>query len=293
MIPIFAVALLCAARLGRVRREADEPMELLCWVWLAVGLVALGAQKYQPDRRFLVLMPPIAFLAVTACRAGGIQLPTRDTLKEAGLRRRIGIGALLGGLAGLYLASEIADSREGKTLGWNLAILAGAIVLGWGWRWLPRRSFRLPVALFLVAFLLTEPMRFGWALLHPTYTVIDASRTIAQYESRLPPGRHAIRGAMNRNLALETHLFAFFERDLPEGWVRDNRDSLTRYNQEFSLIVLPYSMRANYPRSLKPETERGHVPCREFDLWPDRKGRPQFFIGFQAVPGACRVTPVP
>lgn len=291
IVPLCAVALLGAARLGDSRREAGEPMEILCWVWLAVGLVALGFQKYQPDRRFLVLLPPIAFLAVTACRAGGIQLPTRDTLKEAGLLRRMGIGALLGGFAGFYLASGIADSRAGKTLGWNLAILVGAFMLAWGWRWLPRRSFRLPAGLFLVAFLLLEPLRFGWALLHPTYTVIEASRTIAQYESRLPPGRHAIRGLMNRNLALETDLYAPHERDLPEGRVPANSDSLNRYNQEFSLIVLPFSRRQNYPRSLAVEAERGHAPCREFHLWPDREGTPRFLVGFQAQPGACRLTP--
>lgn len=176
-------------------------------------------------------------------------------------------------------------------MGWNLAILAGATIAGWGWRWLPRRSFRLPAGLFIIAFLLFEPLRFGWALLHPTYTVIEASRTIAEYERRLPPGRHAIRGGMNRNLALETHLFTFFERDLPQGWVRAKGDSLARYNQEFSLIVLPFSMRRNYSRSLKVETERGHAPCREFGLWPDRDGQPRFFVGFQAEPGACRLTP--
>jgi 4-amino-4-deoxy-L-arabinose transferase-like glycosyltransferase len=289
VVPLCAVLLLSAARLGGERREAADPVEVLCWVWLAIGLAALGTQRFQPDRRFLVLMPAIAFLAVTACRRGGVQLPTRDTLKESGLLRRIGSGALLGGFAGLYASSMLGDSYAGKTLRWNLAILAGAVVLGWGWRWLPRRSFRLPVPLFLTAFLLLEPLRFGWALLHPTYTVIDASRTIARYERALPPGRHAIRGGMNRNLALETTLYTFFERDLPEGWVRPVADSLARYDQEFSLVVLPFSMRRNYQRSMKIETGRGHVPCQEFALWPDRKGRPRFLVGFLAKPGACRL----
>jgi 4-amino-4-deoxy-L-arabinose transferase-like glycosyltransferase len=303
-IPLFAVILLAASRLGRTQRERMSRLELLSWLWLGIGLLLLASQLYQPDRRFLILLPPALYLALSALAERGAPLPTEAELRDAGPLRRMVIGGLVAGLAGLYLGPLIDDpvrrilaklpipilgrltEMEARMLVWNLAAVAGAGLLAVWPGVAPRRRLRVPVAPLLIAFFVLEPLRFGWALTHPKYTVIEASRFLDELERRLPPGRHSIGGGMANTLALESRLFAFVQRVLNDRSIT-NSDALARFAPEFAVVTRPLPLHDPIESLHREEAARGLQPCRRFDLWPDRTGQPRWLAMIYARPGAC------
>jgi 4-amino-4-deoxy-L-arabinose transferase-like glycosyltransferase len=299
LVPLTAVLLLAMARIGRSASDSRDSTERLCWSWLGVSLLLLGIQQYQPDRRFLFLLPPVAYLAVIACRAGGVLLPSRNDVQGAGRLRRIALGALLGGFVGFFLSSPAGPAvrrvvvklsstmldptiPQARAIFWNVSILAGALIVMVWPALFPKHQFRIPVAALLPAFLLLEPIRFAAALLHPTYTVIGASRAVSAMERQLPTGRNAMEGELAATLALETSMLDFYRRDIGTT-LPLNRDGFTRFHPVFQVVAQALPLRSGRSR---PPAE-GFVPCREFRLWPDRAGEPRWLAMLYAQPGSC------
>jgi hypothetical protein len=106
-------------------------------------------------------------------------------------------------------------------------------------------------------------------------------------EKRLPPGFHSMIGPAGGTLGLETGLFTFYtRRQLWLGAVT-NLDADTRFRPEFAVAVNRVHVVSEDSAEDRQQAERGLAHCRDFQLWPDWRGRPQWRARFYALPGAC------
>ncbi len=130
-ILLLAAAALLIARLGKVLPRRPDLVELLCWAWILGGLLFLATQRYQPDRRFLFLMPPLAILAWQAVSDGALRIPARDEFRGPAGQGwpSILLGAFLGAALAFYAQAVL--SREFFAL-LGLSPSPGTQGLGWG-----------------------------------------------------------------------------------------------------------------------------------------------------------------
>jgi 4-amino-4-deoxy-L-arabinose transferase-like glycosyltransferase len=272
VVPLLAVLLLLVARLGRATARPLDLVELFAWCWLLLGLLFIGFERYQPDRRFLFLLPAIAILAAPAFSDGGVRLPCREGFAGAGAKWRTMLaGALLGGgllylLAPLFLV-RVGGLRPASML-ISLGAALGAVLLTIVATRLPRRTRQIPALLFLAGFLLLEPLRFGWFLSHPAWSVRDASQVLGTMTTGLPADDRTVFGAVANTLSLGTELFPLVMRDNPRTGARMNLDGWERFHPAVGLTVA--GVAGNF---LRREIE-GHqlVRCRSLLLWPGPAG---------------------
>jgi 4-amino-4-deoxy-L-arabinose transferase-like glycosyltransferase len=253
--PLLALAAIPAARaLVRGGTRWRNPLLAMCACWVVGSLAVLGTQNSAQDRRYLLLLPPLAVLAALGLRSGGLALPSREDASKTRSRwRRFALGAFLGAFAGLYLRTEILPAARaplsalpiGAHTGLSDALLclliwAGCIAAGAGlgpvlWRLLPSRPISIPTPLVLALFVAVNVGRYAWHVLPPSYTMRDASREIARLAERLPPDRRVAVGFAADTFSLSSPLWAFEIRDW--DWAHDysNLDGWSRYHP--SLVI--------------------------------------------------------
>jgi 4-amino-4-deoxy-L-arabinose transferase-like glycosyltransferase len=208
-----------AARAPRAR--APDPLARLAVCWLGVGAASIAVQDFQPDRRYLILVPPLAILAAIALARGEVGLPARAALEGAqGRWRRLALGALAGLFAGIYLrhwlipplqalagAIPVGD-RPGvepggaALLAWLLLAAVGSALGPLLARALPRELLRLPTALALALFLVLNLGRFGVGLFAAEYTLRDAGLRVAALAADWPAERRVAVGDLADSLTL-------------------------------------------------------------------------------------------
>ncbi len=227
MIGPLAIILLFAIRrlLGTVP-QAISVAERTCWIWLVAGLGYMSIQRYQPDRRFLFLLPAVAVLSAVAIALWRETQPPRLTRWRTALT-----GSLIGGFAGFYLGlalggplQELADSL-GRPLSlgfvrsavFTVAVLAGlglgAPVAGILSRWAPR----IPIAIVAVAILAIDFSREALFLARPTYTHLAATRSIAAFAEGLPDDARHIFGGEANTMAIASRLIGHGQHQTGSG----------------------------------------------------------------------------
>ena len=276
IVPLIAVMFLLVARLGRAVSRPVDLVELFAWCWLLLGLLFIGFERYQPDRRFLYLMPAIAILASAVLGDGGVPLPSRAGFSGAGGRWRATLaGAVIGGgvlflLAPLLLpaAADPARSLVRASLLVSSGTVAGAVLLVLLIPRLPDRAYRIPQLLFLFGFLLLEPLRFGWFLTHPSWTIRDTSRALQQFTADWAPVDRVIFGPAAHTLTLESQLFPLIMRRNQTSGARMNLDGWERFRPALALVVVDRGT-AMMTREVEAH---GLVRCRELPIWPGPAG---------------------
>ncbi|MGE0352573.1 MAG: hypothetical protein AB7I33_01050 [Gemmatimonadales bacterium] len=281
-----------AVRLSRSAAAPADTAERLCWVWLSAALCFLSTQQYQPDRRFLLLLPPLAVL-FSGLLSGGFVIPARERL--SGWRAAL-IGALAGALAGLLLQGEISravavrldlTTTTAASLIWNAGIGCGALV---GWlaaRLLPARPFALPAWLPLAGFLLTDPLASVRYLRHPHFSVPEIQQAFGRATAGWPPEDRVIVGTVADALVMPTDFFAFTIRRRASTGAFLNLDGWTRFRPAVAVVTTPPGkdpLKGDVDqRAILAEVRaRGYRRLLELPTRYDRAGRPTWVATFYA-----------
>jgi 4-amino-4-deoxy-L-arabinose transferase-like glycosyltransferase len=248
-----------------------DPLRRACWSWLGVGALVLGCSYFQPDRRYLILLPPLAILAGLELADGALAIPGRERLAgRAGRWRRIALALAVGGFAGLCLRHPLANEMQ-SLWGWSrdksgfvawapVVAAAGALAFVAA-RWLPARPLRVPALAVVGALAALDLLPFGAYLARPVYSIRDASVMLGRMTDPWKPQDRVFLGEVADTLALDTRLFAFTIRDWPDVQEYLNLDGWQRYRP--ALVVD------------EPPRGPGFVRLPDLELWPDRDGTPR------------------
>ena len=306
---VVSVALLALARLlGRARRPPGE-LERCCWWWIAITLAFLAIQAYHPDRRYLLLVPPLAILLGLAVGGAGVALPTpapRPAAEPAARLRAwrwLAAWAVAGFVGGPYLRMwalpPLTDATAGIRFGaepglsqvalllpiWAASfLLAGLALLGWA-RWRVLRRSAIPVSLLLGAVLAEDVARDAAYWSHLRFSLRDASREIGRLAGALPLDRRVVVGNTADTMALETGLFSFIIRDWKAVDMQMNLDGLTRFRPGLAIVT---TQGGNLIGQYECFSTAGVRVLRVFDCWPDAAGRPRLRSIVYASPAAAR-----
>jgi hypothetical protein len=289
---LLAAGALLVARLGKALPRRPDLVELLCWSWVLVGMLFLASQRYQPDRRFLFLLPPIAVLAWQAASEGALRVPAREEWRGPGADwRSMLLGALLGATVAFYaypglnrrilpaLALSPILPLQTWAGGWvvTAGLVLGTVVGPVARRLLPHSSHRLPTGLFVILFLLTDPLRFGMYIARPSYGGWDAARVLSQVTQDWSPTDRVVVGNSAYTLALETELFAFNIRRREETGDYENLDGWNRFHPAIAVVTAwrgrPVQDQLQLP-IVQGIRVHGMVLCREVPLRYDSQRRP-------------------
>lgn len=298
---LLIAAVYAAARLGRAVDHPIEPEELFCWIWMGVGLLFLANQRYQPDRRFLLLLPPLTYLACAAVQRSGLRIPGRPALAGQGQRWRVlALGGLAGGVLGFYgqhllrrpilrAFPAIFSSRpEAGAFLWAVAVVAGIAIAFAIRRRLPLRPTPIPAWLAIGAFLLMDPLRFAYYLATPRFSIPVANRELAEMTRVLPREAQVLVGSLADVFALESDLFAFTIRI--RDWNRSymNLDGWERFRPSLAVVTTELGRPpadVEQRKVLSEALNRGFVPVAEWPTRFDRQGRPVWMATLYAEPG--------
>src|SRR4030095_13221653 len=289
---LVAGGALLVSRLGKALPRRPDLVELLCWTWILVGLLSLAFQRYQPDRRFLFLLPPIAVLAWQAASEGALRVPSREEWRGPGAdRHSMLLGAFLGAAVAFYAypllnhkilpAPALSQTLPLETWagGWVLTagLVFGAVVGPVVRRVLPHSSHRLPGALCVMVCLVNDPLRFGMYIARPSYGGRDAARVLSQVTKDWSPSDRVVVGNSAYTLALETELFAFNIRRRDETGDYENLAGWNRFHPAIA-VVTAWPGEAGQERLELPIVRgirvHGMVLCREVPLRYDAQRRP-------------------
>ncbi|HSE68161.1 MAG TPA: glycosyltransferase family 39 protein [Gemmatimonadales bacterium] len=312
---LFAVAGFLIARLGKALPQRPDLVELLCWAWVLGGVLILATQHYQPDRRFLFLMPPVAILAWQAASGGALRVPARDEWS-----RPSGtdwpwmlLGAFLGAVLAFYTQPLV--NRRLLTLldlstqpplrswiaGWitSAGLVAGALLGPLAKRLLPSSARTLPSWAFVALFLLTNPGRFLVYLARPTYGGRDAAQRLSEITRGWDRADRVVVGNQAYTLSLGTDLFAFNIRHRPDTGDNENLDGWTRFLPSVAVISARHGRAVQdvlqYPIVVGIRIH-GLVPCSEVPLSFDEKRRPAYVARYYVRPDlrrSCPTSPAP
>ncbi len=302
-ILLLAVAALLIARLGKALPRRPDLVELLCWAWILGGLLFLATQRYQPDRRFLFLMPPVAVLAWQAASDGALRIPARDEFRGPSGTEwpSILLGAFLGAAIAFYAQPVL--NREFLALlglsptpalrswagGWILSagLVTGALIGPLARRLLPSSARRLPLSAFVALFLLADPVRFMVYLARPAYGGRDAARLLSELTRGWDPADRVVVGNPAYTLSLGTDLFAFNIRHREQTGDYENLDGWTRFHPAIAVVTArrgrPVQDQLQFFIMKGIETH-GLVQCREVPLYYDFKRRPAWVARYYVRP---------
>lgn len=281
VVPVLGLVLLLWRRLVRTAGTPLDPAERLAWVWWWLMLGYIATQAYQPDRRFLLLSPALAILGARGLfgREEGSAAPDAAPVPRG---RAVAAGALCGALLGLFLmyfgipilgpiTARLgiggSDGLAAYTMQvglWHAALFAGAVGGPWLARRLAAHPWRVPAAVWLVLFLLLEPLMVARDLLHPSYSELQLSRAIAKVSRNLLPRERVMTGFLANSLALESDIFPFYIRDEPAIGAAMNLDGWERFHPMLAVTATRHGRRVGLP--LDPAAH-GLVPLCTFPLW--------------------------
>jgi 4-amino-4-deoxy-L-arabinose transferase-like glycosyltransferase len=306
-ILLFAVAAFLFARLGRALPRRPDLVELLCWTWILGGVLFLASQHYQPDRRFLFLMPPVAILAWQAVSDGALRIPARDEFKRPSGAEwpSMLLGAFLGAALAFYsqpllnrslltfLHLNMQPPLRSWAAGWITTggLVVGALIGPLARRLLPSSARRLPSWGFVALFLLADPGRFMLYLARPTYGGRDAARLLSELTRDWSRADRVVVGNQAYTLSLATDLFAFNIRNRQETGDNENLDGWTRFHPAVAVVSArrgsPVQDLLQYP-IVKGIRTHGLVPCSEVPLSYDSKRRPAYVARYYVRPDLHR-----
>ncbi len=289
---LLPAVLFAVARLGRAVRQRMDVEELFCWIWLGAGLLFLASQRYQPERRFLLLLPPLAFLASAAVQVTGLRLPARSALLARGGRwRALTLGALAGLVTGLYLQALVFLPRWGVMPGdparrsaaaallVALAIIAGALAARLAAQRFPLRPMVLPAWPFIALFLISDPLRFADYLRQPQFAAATAIEQFRDFTRSLPLADRVVVGTSADGLALESRVQAFSIRYRPGPGSYLNLDGWERFNPALAVVVAPPGKPPwdlEQQRILAEARRRGMTPVAWYVTRYDRQGHASY-----------------
>lgn len=297
---VLAVAGAAVLRLLGARRTAVGWLEATCWLWLGLGLALLASKSYQPDRYFLLLVPPCAVIAALAWsgRAAGAS----DDARAAPVRGRGLRIAVAGGVIGLLLAvygratlmPMLLDWTAELPLGdqpgigegvlltalWTAALAAGLAIAVAAWRALGGRRLALGAPLLLLAIVVHDVARFAPQLAAPRFTIRDAGRELGALLAPLPAARRVVVGDSADALSLEHDAFAFLIRDWPFKGMQMNLDGIERFHPSLGVFV---EWRGVSAAGMQAVDWSAYPVVRAIDAWPDRQGRSQLRILVHAI----------
>ncbi|HEY7028352.1 MAG TPA: glycosyltransferase family 39 protein [Gemmatimonadales bacterium] len=312
---LFGVAALLIARLGKGLQRRPDLVELLCWVWVLGGVLFLATELYQPDRRFLFLMPPVAILAWQAASGGALRIPARDEWSRPSGAEwpAMLVGAFLGAVLAFYgqalvnrrllifLHLSTQPPLRSWASGWilNAGLVAGALAGPFVRRFLPSSARRLPSWVFVALFLLADPGRFLVHLSRPTYGGRDAARLLAELTRGWTPADRVVVGNSAYTLSLGTDLFAFNIRNRQDTGDHENLDGWTRFHPAIAVITSrigrPVQDILQYP-IVKGIRTNGLVPCGQIPIYYDAKRRPSWIARYYVrrdLRQSCPTSPAP
>lgn len=278
-LPVLGVVLLGWRRLAGSRGKPLDSAERLAWVWWWGVMGYASLQAYQPDRRFLLLVPALALL-------GARGLFERDFAPAEAAATPQWRGALAGAaggaLIGLFLMAYLIPGLiqlsamlgiggdDGisayplQILVWHGAVFAGALAGAWLVRRAPVWRWTVPTAVWGMLFVLTEPVSVIRDLLHPSYSERDAARAIARVANTLPPEQRVMTGFLANSLAFESDIFPFYIRDEPEIGAFINLDGWERFHPAMAVTATRKGGPVGLP--LDP-ANHGLVPLCLIPLW--------------------------
>lgn len=220
--------------LGQVDDRVTE-VERIAWIWLGLGLLFLSLQHYQPDRRFLLFVPPLALLAAVAVRATARSAePSRRSFIVAGFL----IGGVLGFLLGWPLG-PLVRTALGEVFGRDVSLSAARSVLWSGFALavpiaalVARRGFgrvvaKLPLGVVLAVTVAIDLGQLVVYLARPSYTLEAASHSLDRLTADWPASRRIIFGGEANTLAIATRLVGFGQSPAKGDWISFNPTLVT------------------------------------------------------------------
>lgn len=263
LIGLLAVVLLRTITADGARAKADA-LTRLCWCWLAVGGVFVGMQFWQPDRRYLFLLPPIVILVARMLTAGA-EVPLAP-LARAGWRRWLA-AAVVATFAGLYLRAPLVGTvqqalREAerfvphpRILGigtWLLVVAVLTPLLVVVVKALARHRLRVPAAAVAVALLLLGPIRLTVDVLAAPRTMVAATERLDRLAIEHGVTDRAVVGDVADTLTLGTGLLPIVVRDWPHIDMFMNLDAWERFEPGLVLAGEPPPAGAGRFEELEP-----------------------------------------
>lgn len=261
------------------RTRRLESLEIMCWCWFLVGVPMIGfIRDFQPDRRFLFVVPPLAIL-LGKTLAGAPRdndapaAPPRARALAAGVFAGLALGFALRAVPTEWIHfnyTEVPLVGGTKGIGpssaslivWVAFVLVVAPPVYWLVRRLPERRWHLlPVSSLLVVYAVLNLGRIGLYLAAPSYSMRRASETIAALAAELPPEHRVAVGDLADTLGMDSNLFTFVIRRWPEKNMFMNLDGWERFAPALAL-----DEGADHP-DLELRTELA--------LIPDRNGLPR------------------
>ena len=277
VVPMLGLALLAWRRLSRPLAEPLDAAERLAWAWWWVGLAYVASQAYQPDRRFLLLLPAVAVLGARGLfeRDGAEASPVtpwRGAMAGAVVGALLGLYVMAWGIpplmhlsAGLHVGGEDGISAYALQLGlWHATVVLGAV----GGAWLARRPvawpWAIPAGAWTALFVLTEPVTIARDLVRPSFSERDAARAIARVARSLRPEQRVMTGFLANSLALESDIFPFYIRNEPVIGAAMNLDGWERFHPTLAVTAARNGARMGLP--LDP-ARHGLRPLCRIPLW--------------------------
>jgi hypothetical protein len=253
-------------------------LESLCWTWVLVLAAFVAMQHYQPDRRLLPLVPPMAILLALRLDAGGTLLAHAGTSKG----RLVVAASVLAVAAGMFarplvfpaieepLASLLGKHPVGR---WAAgASWAVGTVIAWplcaSLLLLARRAaVGIPAWCALLVLLIPGPVRFVSDAASATWTLAGATEHLRALTADWPPERRVAVGDLADTLTLDLDILPIVIRDWPHLHMAMNLDAWERFRPSLALWNLPPV----------PELDAFHEVAA-FDIGPDQDGRPRLRV---------------
>lgn len=287
-----------AMRIARVIRRPITTLEVAAWVWLVLGIGIQGLQVYQPDRRFLCLIPPLAIVCglmlseaielgesawsslrarrtAIGAAAGVLALVALFYLVPYGAWKMVGVGRLVGfewgyGLAGGLLLS-LAAVAAGLLAAWRLPAWRGAI----------NAKVLLAVAVIPLVFVV---VRSGSEVLNRDHGLENVSHALDRISAGWPAAERVAAGWSAGTVSLASHVLPVNHETKGLRAAERFRPQLELYSVNTGTGVKQSSAWAVPGRPLK-------VDCAQLPIWNDPQGRPRLTIHIYVEPdrlAACQ-----
>jgi len=295
---LILAAALGAARLARVLRRPLTTIEVACWLWLLMGLGAMGLQTYQQDRRFLFLVPPLAIMSALLL-AEPVELG--ESAWQGRRARRIAVGAAAGLLALVVLFYAVPlgvwkmmtlGRLLGRTWDYGLAgglllsagLVAAALVAAWRTpqpRWRGRLAPQLALGVILLVLVLA---RAGPELLNRSHGLETVSRLLDRISAGWPEGDRYAVGWSAGTLTLATRL-------IPVNHELKGPKAVERFHPQLELYAAPTGRPVNRHEYWAVPGQPSKLDCAQVPIWNDAQGRSRITVHIFVEPNrlaACQ-----
>jgi 4-amino-4-deoxy-L-arabinose transferase-like glycosyltransferase len=291
------------------RHEADRgSLVIACHAWIGIALAGIATHpSFSPDRRYLLIVPPLAILLALAAFRDAAREPSAAPRSNApGALHRLRVPAAWA-VAALALSLVLRPLALSAAPGWFAALAPEAaaelsrrtlLAAAWlvscalaAWVWLPALRHRVRPLGPRAALAACTLSVFGgawhaadivWA---PRWTLRDAGRGIER-ATRSANGAAVAAGTTAETLALESRLFCLVVRDWPHAGAFTNLMGLARLNPAWAIVTWTTAGRpvvGSESFALDGFREAGAWP-----VWTDASGGARF----RAVLYARSVAPV-